>query len=194
MEELWKDIQGYEGMYQVSNFGMIRGLDRVRNGKNNKTHRVNGVILKPGIAPNGYLFVILKKPKTKNWIISIHKLVALVFIPNPQNKPQINHKDGNKSNNNYTNLEWCTSKENQNHSSINGFTAFGEKNGNNKLKETAVIEIRKYWECKTLSVMELAKKYNVDRTTIYNIVKNKQWNNKNLDCNKIYSPAYSGAM
>lgn len=105
MKEIWKDIKDYEGLYQVSNCGNIRSMKR-------------NIILKPSINHKGYLQVVLYKnniSKTKR----IHRLVAENFILNLQNKPQINHIDGNKRNNNLNNLEWCTNSENQKHAFAN---------------------------------------------------------------------------
>lgn len=113
MEEVWKDIQGYEGIYQVSNLGNVRSLDRVSE------HRVSGKITLKGknVAKsfNGnYLLVNLSKEgKIKRPMI--HKLVAETFIPNPQGLPCVNHKDENKLNNEVSNLEWCTYKYNSNY-------------------------------------------------------------------------------
>ena len=105
MREIWKDIKGYEGLYRVSNLGKVKSLDRFIHYKNgvNKFHK--GKLLT--IHKNDYLFVRLYKksiPKTKY----IHKLIAEAFIPNPNNYPEVNHKDENKLNNSIDNLEWCT--------------------------------------------------------------------------------------
>ena len=109
--EVWKDIKGYEGRYQVSNNGRVKSLPI--NEKYCK--RTDEIILKPFMCGSGYQEVILKingqrKPKL------IHRLVADAFIPNPTNKKEVNHKDGNKFNNDYTNLEWVSSSENIRHS------------------------------------------------------------------------------
>lgn len=103
MEEIWKDIDEFDGKYQVSNLGRVRSLDHyVRNGHGNKI--VHGKILKPYKNSHGYLFVALgRKAKHR----SVHRLVAIAFIPNPYKLPNINHKDENKANNVSTNLEWC---------------------------------------------------------------------------------------
>lgn len=101
MQETWKDIKGYEGLYQVSNLGRVKGLKR------NK-------ILKPGKDKDGYLYVTLYNMyKLKGQ--KVHRLVAQTFILNPENKPQVNHIDGNKQNNIVNNLEWCTRLENIEH-------------------------------------------------------------------------------
>ena len=108
--ETWKDIKGYEGIYQISDKGRVRSLDRLDN-KGRKTH---GRILAVKHDGGGYCQVALSKDGKQKYP-KIHRLVALHFIPNPDNKPQINHKDENKENNSVENLEWVTSKENANY-------------------------------------------------------------------------------
>ena len=112
--EIWKDIKGYEGMYQVSNMGRVKSLDRLDN-KGRKTH---GKILTVKHDGGGYCQVALSKDGQQVYP-KIHRLVALHFIPNAENKPQINHKDENKDNNAADNLEWVTSKENANYGTRN---------------------------------------------------------------------------
>ena len=107
MDEIWRDIDGYEGLYQVSNKGRVKSL---KWGKER--------ILKPHDNGIGYLRVALRKESSLKFII-IHRLVAQAFIPNLENKPQVNHKDENKKNNCVENLEWATAKENSNHGTRN---------------------------------------------------------------------------
>jgi hypothetical protein len=105
MAETWKDVAGYEGLYQVSDQGNVRS--RRRRGS-------SGGILKPKVDRNGYVQVELyRKGQRKN--ILVHRLVAETFIPNPLNLPQVNHKDENPKNNAVDNLEWCTQKYNLNY-------------------------------------------------------------------------------
>lgn len=106
MEEIWKDIKGYEGYYQVSNLGRVKSVARVIQRKS-KPYTVKEKILKARPDKDGYRYLVLcVNCKTKT--TSIHRLVAQTFIPNPDNLPCINHKDENPANNNVENLEWCT--------------------------------------------------------------------------------------
>lgn len=103
--EIWKQIQGYEGLYEVSNLGNVRSMN----------YRGNGTIknLSQGKGGRGYNIVVLYKNKTKK-TYSVHKLVAETFVDNPNNLPVVNHIDCNKTNNRADNLEWCTQKQNVN--------------------------------------------------------------------------------
>lgn len=110
MQEIWKDIVGYEGLYQISNLGRIKRLKKLIVLQNGGKYYLEEKILKPGKNSRGYNLVVIKGKALR-----IHRLVAETFIPNPENKQQVNHKDGNKNNNRAENLEWCTCKENVNH-------------------------------------------------------------------------------
>lgn len=111
--EVWKDIQGYEGFYQVSNYGNIRGVDRTRICRG-IVMPIKGRILKQKISRFGYYHVTLGKDAKHTTFMS-HRLVALAFIDNTENKSQVNHIDGNKLNNHISNLEWNTPRENMTH-------------------------------------------------------------------------------
>lgn len=110
MEEIWKDKKDYERLYQVSNLGRAKSLDRYVKGKGHSLQFKKGRILKPMKDPNGYL-----KVRLCNKTFNLHHLVAETFIPNPNNYKEVNHKDENKTNNVVTNLEWCDRKYNQNY-------------------------------------------------------------------------------
>ena len=109
MEEIWKPIKGFENLYEISNFGNVRSLDKLVKAKNNSNRLVKGHLLSPALGKNGYYFVGLSDCGT-NIKVYVHRLVALHFVDNP--KPNeyniVNHKDENPKNNVYTNLEWCT--------------------------------------------------------------------------------------
>lgn len=107
MEEIWKDIEGFEGRYQVSNLGRVRSFVVPENA---------GRILKPALdGKKNYLFVNLYKEGGSKQQINVHRLVAMAFVPNPNNYPQVNHINEIKTDNRAENLEWCTIKYNSNY-------------------------------------------------------------------------------
>ena len=107
MQEIWKDIVGYEGLYQVSNLGRVKSLG-------NTKARKEKILLGVSISDNYLQIGLNKNGERKRYVI--HRLVAEAFIPNPLNKPQVNHINGNKKDNSVENLEWCTQCENIRHS------------------------------------------------------------------------------
>lgn len=116
MTEIWKDIKGYEGHYKISNFGRIYSQDQYVPCGNGKGYMrfIPGKFLKILTASNGYPSIgLFKNRKVK--VFRIHRLIASAFIPNPEDKPHINHKNANKSDNSLENLEWCTQSENMRH-------------------------------------------------------------------------------
>lgn len=119
MKEIWRDIEGYEGRYQVSNFGRVKSLDRKRwNGFT--FANLKGKILKLRLHRNkGYLNVILYDGHRNGKTVEIQRLVAQAFIPNPDKLPCVNHKDENPQNNMVSNLEWCTYSYNNNYGNHN---------------------------------------------------------------------------
>lgn len=159
--EIWKDIKDYEGLYQVSNYGRVRSIG---NGYTWKTVR----ILKQTKQKNGYMFVTLyKEGKQKHSYI--HRLVAEVFVPNPYNLPQINHKDEDKSNNNFNNLEWCTSKYNNNYNNHN--TNLSESLSKQPIMQyTLNGEFLKEW----CSSMEIERVKNFSHSNIIACCRNKK--------------------
>ena len=133
-KEIWKDIVGYEGLYQISNYGRIKSLERTIQHKTcyGGLYHVKGRILKPKIEKDGYFRISLIKDGMKKYY-RLNRLVAQAFIPNPNELPIVNHKDEDKLNNNVNNLEWCTQKYNVN---------YGD--GINKRKNKMSIKIIQY--------------------------------------------------
>lgn len=162
-EEMWKDILGYDGVYQVSNFGRVRNVVRGNH------------ILCQSVS-SGYPHVSLNRDGVQKSFL-VHRLVATLFVPNYDNKPEVNHIDGNKLNNNSTNLEWVTPKENQIHSIKIGLKHVGENAPNSKLSQKEVESIRSEYIPNTRGhgCRTLAKKYGVNSGTIWNIVNGRYW-------------------
>lgn len=110
--EIWKDIKGYEGLYQISNLGNVRSVERkVRQGKHGKERPVGGVLMSPNSNGHGYMAVHLSKSNHRK-MLYVHRLVAEHFIENSGGFGYVNHKDYDPTNNRADNLEWCTQKEN----------------------------------------------------------------------------------
>ena len=165
MEE-WKDIAGYEGKYQVSNWGRIKSLNYKRSGKER--------ILKLYNDKYGYKVINLHK-NGKPKLYKIHRLVAITFIPNPNNYPVVNHKDENKANNYVDNLEWCTQKYNINYGtaqeriskSLKGKRTGSENPTARKIKCITTGEI---FEC----ILDAERKYNIEHSSIIKCCRGKQ--------------------
>lgn len=115
--EIWKDIKGYEGLYQISNTGKVKSLTRYVNSKSSGKLLIKEKIRKTTTTTAGYEYVVLAN-KGKNKTLLIHRLVAETFIPNPNNYACVNHIDENKSNNNVSNLEWCNYEYNNTYKNI----------------------------------------------------------------------------
>ena len=173
--EIWKDITGYEGIYQISNHGRVRRI--WKKSRTNPEGKLK--ILKMSITGYGYYSLYLfKNGKRKQY--TIHKLVAVEFIENPLNKPQVNHIDGNKINNHVDNLEWCTCSENIKHAYKTGLkkAKTGADHYNSKLTQKQIDQIRKLKGLKTHK--EIAKMFNVSNSHITRILNNKKWIKKSL--------------
>jgi hypothetical protein len=122
--EAWEDIAGFEGKYQVSSFGRVKSLTRnLYRGGGRRYQPIKEIILKQYTDSAGYPYLSLNIKNNKSKRVRTHRLVAKAFLKNTNNKPCVNHKDGNKGNNHFKNLEWCTYGENKSHS----FKVLGEK-------------------------------------------------------------------
>ena len=175
--EIWKDINGFEGYYQISNYGNVRSLDRFDGIRN-----IKGKPIMPVLKYNGYLQVGLRKSGMRKYI-SVHRLVALHFIDNPENKTQVNHIDCNKQNNHVPNLEWVSSKENLLHARKHGLRKNMPKGKNHynygmtaersKTAKKVVRYNRETGETKLYNAKILAKEDGFDVTAISKCCHNK---------------------
>lgn len=177
MKEVWKPIKGYEGLYEISNLGNVKALQRTitQNSRWGKIkRRFDEKILNPPLS-YGYPRVSLwKHSKAINYVV--HRLVAMHFIPNPKNKPVVNHKDGVKTNNHVSNLEWCTDLENMSHAIKTGLVNnVGVKHPSSKLTRKEVLEIRAAYNLGCFSKTEIAESYNVTCSNILCIIKRRSW-------------------
>lgn len=116
--EIWKNIKGYEGFYQISDMGCVKSLERTVIKKDGRKQTVKERILKPAMTKDGYLMTYLCSSQKRKWF-RVHRLVCEAFHENPDGKTQVNHINENKTDNRACNLEWCTVKENNNHGTRN---------------------------------------------------------------------------
>ena len=173
--ESWLDVKDYEGLYQVSDLGRVRSVDRsvLVNQSRYKSPRIirrKGKVLKPGVDGKGYSVVGLSKsgkPKT----LTVHRLVCIAFLPNPKLKPAVNHIDGNPSNNTLRNLEWCTVKENNDHSyALNGRT------GSSHISADTAKNVKRLLE-DGLNNHRIASMVGASLTVVKNIKSGRTWVN-----------------
>jgi hypothetical protein len=158
--EVWKDIDESVGKHQVSSFGNIRSLDRMRTNRWGTLSPVKGRSMKLKIGNNGYLTIHLRDRSIEH--PSVHRLVAVAFIPNPDNKSTVNHKDGDKQNNNVSNLEWSTSAEQINHALSNGLI---KVRGHSKFSTEYKQTIKDYHLKESCSIKTLAKVFDISERT-----------------------------
>jgi hypothetical protein len=181
--KIFKDIPGFEGYYQISNRGIAKSIERTTIRSDGLKQTFKGKILKPSVNEFGYMFVCLSK-NGKIKMMRVHRLVASAFIPNPENKPEVNHKNGVKSDNELSNLEWNTRIENVRHFCKTGLKkAFkGEENYNSKLTESDVMFIRNNYTHRhpKFNTVAFSKKFGVHNTVISSIVTFKTW--KHVKC------------
>lgn len=169
--EIWKNIKGYEGLYQVSNMGRVKSLGRTLIKKDGRKFTVKERFLKPGTTKDGYPIVVLYAAGSHK-TLTVHRLVCTAFNENTENKPCINHINENKTDNRASNLEWCTHKENNNHGTriarvakacskpVGQYTLFGE--------------LVKVWN----SPREAGKQGGFDHGTISNVANGKRKTHK----------------
>jgi hypothetical protein len=187
-DEFWKDVIGYEGIYQVSNTGRVKSLARANTYFNPRvgkevTRYYKDRFMKVKKNRGGYYTAHLRDEENglETWPV-VHRLVAEAFIPNEKNKPTVNHIDGVKTNNHVSNLEWATHSENTQHAFDMGLakpcrnqkSRFGSASHQAKLTEQQVIEIRKL-RGTGMTLTSIAEIYDVYFSTIHKICKRESW-------------------
>lgn len=166
-KEEWRDISGWEGFYQISNLGRLKSLKRLFVPKDR--------ILKPCVDRKGYLFAGLFKNGKRLACPKIHRLVLETFVGLRPVGLEGRHKDGDKTNNRLSNIEWSTHIINEHDKYKHGTIMYGSKNGYSKLKETDVVEIRKLWETGNFTQWALANKFGVHQSCVWSIIHRKRW-------------------
>jgi hypothetical protein len=179
MKEEWRDIRGFEGLYQASNLGRIRSIDHTARARANKTRTVKGRILKPTVSHGLTYRTVSFWVEVKQERFYVHRLVATAFVPNPHGYLTVNHKDENKENNSARNLEWCTHAQNMAHAATHKLMkgnsiSKGEQNHQSKLTDTQVSEIKR-----RLSIGEscqcISRDYPVGKSAIGEIKRGRSW-------------------
>lgn len=164
--EIWKDVIGYEGKYQVSSLGRIKGIDRYRTAKNDSRSFLRGRVLKSSLSMHGYECIGLTNIKTKT--LTVHRIVAKAFLPNIDNCPQINHINGIKTDNRVENLEWCSRQYNITHSIVNNLRKSRKGFPLLKLRIFSESDAKCFLSLKQsgMSYTKIGNKYNTDHHTI----------------------------
>jgi len=169
--ENWKPVGGFEGLYEVSNHGYVRSL--------HKGPKRFGRILKSKVGNCGYSYVILQHAGIKK-ALNVHRLVALAFVSNPKNKPAVNHKDGDKQNNRFGNLERATNSENRLHACRTGLACdqLGQTNPSAKLTEDSVRTIRELRQ-QGFKLTDIAARFGISFGHVSSLCLRKRWQHLN---------------
>lgn len=167
MGEIYRQIAGWDN-FLVSNFGNIKSVDRLEDFKGGKRKRF-GRVMKQRVLRKYFCIGLRQNKRSKNFFV--HRLVARAFLPNPNNYDIVNHKDGNRENNRWDNLEWCTQKMNIHHAMAADNWTRGERHGNSKVSDSDVILLRM---AKT-KITDLANSMGISYSTAKKIRSNKSW-------------------
>jgi len=181
--EFWKDVVGFEGQYKISSLGRVLRLKRLTHAKRRHgmvAYYTKAKLMKINLDRAGYTMVSLSiVSKTINR--TIHRLIAEAFIPNEENKREVNHKNCIKRDSRLENLEWNTHQENMRHAVVSGRIIIrkGSDNPGSKLKEDQVLEIKRMLETGLKSYREIGDVYGVDQSTIFLIKSGHNWSHLN---------------
>ena len=178
-EEIWKPVVGFEQSYEVSNTGKVRTTKRVvvyepSARASGHTRVVPSIELRLGRDKDGYCTAMLCTKEAKRKNAKVHRLVAQAFLQNPDNLPQVNHKNGVKTDNSTGNLEWCTNEENRKHAVREFLHATGERLNKSHLKERDVQEIRYLKKCGVDGVT-IGRMYGVSHKLVSSIHTKRSW-------------------
>lgn len=175
VNEIWKKVEGYENIYEVSNHGNIQSIDHFVVGKKSRTQK--GRVLSVSISTKGYHQVSLSL-LGRRFHTGVHRLVAKAFLANPDNKEQVNHKDGNKSNNHVSNLEWATNQENIIHAYKNNLVKlnYGEKHHQCRFTNNQIKELKRKL-ANGVSGSSISKEYKISQAAVSQIKKGKTYKN-----------------
>lgn len=167
IQEIWKDVVGYEGRYEISSLGSVKSLNYNKTGKPKLLAKI--------FHHSGYLCTCLNRGGKVKWIY-VHRLVAIAFIPNPNGYDQVNHINSNKSDPRLENLEWCNQSQNRRHAQDAGFVFIpkGQEKWQAKLKDSDIPKIRNL-SLSGLDYPTIAKMFNVSRQAIGFVVTRKTW-------------------
>lgn len=165
--EVWKDVKDYEGHYQISSFGRVKSMARMRPTRSGAYAPLQERILKEKTSKHGYKVLHLRRDNVQCWP-SVHRLVASAFILNVENKPTVNHKDCDKTNNKVSNLEWSTHSEQMVHAVTNELL---EVRGNPKYSPDFKQKVFNYFKIHNCSLMELVREFKISERTAGRIAK-----------------------
>jgi hypothetical protein len=173
-EERWMPVKEYEGIYEVSNKGRVKSLER----KDKRGFLRKERIMRQVVNPRGYSFIVTQDKRSK----VVHRLVAEAFIDNPDGKGEVNHLNGIKTDNRLENLEWATHSENLLHACREGLrnTPKGEKNHNAKLTNKESEKVRELYAGGDWTYKKLSEKYDVGISVIAGIVKGKTYKSQGV--------------
>lgn len=169
MNEEWRDIEGYEGVYQISNLGRVKSLDRMVGHNKGGKKLIRGKLKRAHIAKNGYPMLNLSN-KNRQESVYLHRILGKTFLPNPRRLETINHKDGNKENFDLSNLEWASHSENISHAYRTGL-----RKPTRILDDCIVLSIITFAHKRHTSQQSLANCFGVTRSCVQSIVRRNTW-------------------
>lgn len=188
MQEEWKSLKGLVecgDYYEISSHGRVRSIDRVVNNGVNGQREIKGELLSSWVDKDGYKRLMLYNGGNRKHY-GLHRLVAIAFIDNPDNKPLVNHIDGIKDNNRLSNLEWSTESENAQHAVELGLRQSngGENHANAKMTDEKAIEMFEKYKTDKYTMQELADEYGISPSVCSNIINGNSWTHLNLGGHK----------